>query len=209
MRGLRRERSESHRAYHREGFLSWLGWSQMTVSRRSLLAGVAGAPLAKLVLHDPSRRAAIARPRVIGVSPQGDVGWVDAVTREALVGPRWPLDGWWALAVSLDRRAVLLRRFYTEPFLLATADTQRFRQSKAFSEGVSSVKGGRAGLAERTPADGREGRGLRLRERPDSDRDRQSDQGPGQLEPQHRGPPRRRGQRPTRDRTGTVAQSRR
>jgi hypothetical protein len=113
----------------------------MTVSRRSLLAGVAGAPLARLAVHRASPRAAIAGPRAIGVSPRGDVGWIDAVTREPLAGHRRMLDGWWALAVSLDRRAVLLRRYYTEPFLIATADTRRFRQSNAFPEGVSSVKG--------------------------------------------------------------------
>lgn len=78
---------------------------------------------------------------MIAVTPQNDVGWVDAVSREPLLGPRWPLPGWWALALSWDRRAVLLRSYASEPFLLATCGTLRFNQSKAFQEGVSSVKG--------------------------------------------------------------------
>jgi hypothetical protein len=113
----------------------------MRFSRRALLAGAAVVPLAPAWRQESPGRAVAAGPRVIGVSPENSVGWVDAVSREPLPGPRWPLPGWSALAVSTDQRAVLLRYYASNPFLLATTDTQRFDQSTPFQEGVSSVKG--------------------------------------------------------------------
>ena len=115
--------------------------SLLKISRRSLLTAVAVAPLGFPARVRSPARSDAARARVIAVTPQNGVGWVDAVSREPLLGPRWPLPGWWALAVSWDRRAVLLRSYASEPCLLATCDTLRFDQSKAFQEGVSSVKG--------------------------------------------------------------------
>ena len=113
----------------------------MKMSRRSLLAGVAAVPLAGTRSRVPARRSATSGSRVIGVSPANDVSWVDAVSLEPLIGPRLQLPGWWALGVSWDRRRVLLRSYASTPFLLATADTRHFDQSKPFHEGVSSVKG--------------------------------------------------------------------
>ena len=127
----------------------------MKFTRRSLIAGVAVAPLAPTWRRGSPAGSIPRRPRVIGVSPQNSVGWIDAVSREPLPGPRWPLPGWWALAVSSDQRAVLVRYYAGSPFLLATTDTHGFDRSKPFREGVSSVKGAILGLARRASADAR------------------------------------------------------
>jgi hypothetical protein len=113
----------------------------MKISRRSLLTAIAVAPLGYPPRARSPAQVAAARSRAIAVTPQNDLGWVDAASREPLLGPRLPLPGWWALAVSWDRSAVLLRSYASQPFLLATSDTLRFDQSKPFQEGVSSVKG--------------------------------------------------------------------
>ena len=105
------------------------------VSRRALLAGLVGAPL----LLRSSAVAVV--PPVVGTTPDDELALIDPLTREPLAGPRLSLARRWALLVSGDRRRVLMRTYYQEPFRISTAETSTLHESRSFLEGVSSVKG--------------------------------------------------------------------
>lgn len=111
------------------------------LSRRSLLLGSLAAPLAAPSFSSQARQFDLPGQRALGVSPENDLRFIDPVSREPLPGPRWPLPGWWAVAISGDRRRVLLRYYASDPFLLATVATRGLKQGRVFREGVSSVKG--------------------------------------------------------------------